>query len=425
MKDEKKETKMKLCIRTVKRLILGIIMLWLSTGLFAGGDTLVSLRFYKGLRGDDIQKSGVVTSYHLEPMFVGNMMSATDAKQEQEELKRVFNLKGLKLMTYTRWGWQKNKKDKRFQVIILNGHEFVVNLALKEKPDRFKVEVMEKGTSANKLLLDTDISLPERKTAVFGFEDSLKKPYFLSFFREKDESVIREEPVPLSDETRPKILKRTTPLYPVDALKRKVKGKVILEVTTDTIGRVVNLLVVHGHPLLNHAAINAVKTWRFEPYKVNGEARSAVFTITVDFSMPDGPGKKESSIPAIWPTKGYLTSVFGFRIHPVTKKRAFHNGIDIATREGSNVVAAADGVVIVAEFREIYGNLVIIDHKNGYTTRYGQLKSFTVKKGETVKRGNLIGYVGSTGLSTAPHLHWEVRLNDKPVNPLKLIYPED
>ncbi len=128
-----------------------------------------------------------------------------------------------------------------------------------------------------------------------------------------------------------------------------------------------------------------------------------------------------ASTPFIWPTRGYLSEAFGWRIHPFTGRREFHNGIDIATQVGNKVIAPADGVVLVAEYRQYYGNLIILDHKFGYTTRYGHLASFNVKEGQRVKRGDVIGYVGNTGRSTAPHLHYEIRFLGKPINPLKMI----
>lgn len=416
---------MRMYLRIIARLIIIVlIMAGMAPGLFPGGDILVSLRFYEGRKGGDTEKSSVVTSYHLKPLFVGNIVSAAGVEQEKQELKRIFNLRGLKLMTGTQWGWTEGLKDKRFQVIILNGHEFIVKLALLEIEDGFKVEVMEKSKSGNKNLLDTTISLPEQKTAVFGFEDSMNKPYFLSFHREKNESVIREEPVPLSAGDRPKLVKRVSPVFPEDALKHRIEGKVILEVTTDAVGRVIKLLVLSGHPLLRKAAIGAVKQWQYQPYIIKGKAKPAVFTITVNFSLARDKKKEKvisRSIPDIWPTRGYLTSTFGYRLHPFTGKRTFHNGIDIAAAKGAKVTAAAAGQVTAVEFMEIPGNMVIIDHLNGYTSRYAQLESFTVKKGDRVKKGDIIGYVGSSGRSTAPHLHYEVRLDGKPINPMSLI----
>lgn len=128
-----------------------------------------------------------------------------------------------------------------------------------------------------------------------------------------------------------------------------------------------------------------------------------------------------ASTPSIWPTKGYLTSSFGWRIHPLTGKRSFHYGQDIATQYGNKVIAPADGLVLVAERRYYYGRFVIIDHGFGFTTRYGHLASFNVKEGDRVKRAQVIGYVGNSGRSSAPHLHYEVRYFGKAQNPMNFI----
>lgn len=128
-----------------------------------------------------------------------------------------------------------------------------------------------------------------------------------------------------------------------------------------------------------------------------------------------------ASTPSIWPTNGYLSNSFGPRIHPFTGKRSFHYGQDIATQSGNRIVAPANGVVLVAERRNFYGNMIIIDHNFGYTTRYGHLSAFNVKEGDRVTRGQVIGFVGSTGRSTGPHLHYEVRFMGKALNPMNFI----
>jgi len=128
-----------------------------------------------------------------------------------------------------------------------------------------------------------------------------------------------------------------------------------------------------------------------------------------------------ASTPSIWPTKGYLTSPLGWRIHPLTGKQSFHNGQDIATQYGNKVIAPADGVILVAESRYYYGRFIIIDHGFGFTTRYGHLASFNVKEGDRVKRNQVIGYVGNSGRSSAPHLHYEVRYFGKAKNPMNFI----
>jgi murein DD-endopeptidase MepM/ murein hydrolase activator NlpD len=128
-----------------------------------------------------------------------------------------------------------------------------------------------------------------------------------------------------------------------------------------------------------------------------------------------------AATPAIWPTRGYLSDGFGNRIHPFTGRVEFHSGQDIATQLGNKVISTADGVVLVAERREYIGNVIIIDHGFGYVTYYGHLSGFNVREGQRVKRYDVIGYVGTTGRSSGPHLHYEVRYFDKPLNPMDFI----
>jgi murein DD-endopeptidase MepM/ murein hydrolase activator NlpD len=128
-----------------------------------------------------------------------------------------------------------------------------------------------------------------------------------------------------------------------------------------------------------------------------------------------------ASSPSVWPTRGVKTSGFGYRISPFTNKKVFHNGIDIAAREGTPVISPADGVVKLAKRESTYGNLVVVDHGYGLETKYGHLNSFLVEPGQKVRRGDKIGYVGNTGKSTGSHLHYEVKVSRVPVNPLKYI----
>jgi murein DD-endopeptidase MepM/ murein hydrolase activator NlpD len=140
--------------------------------------------------------------------------------------------------------------------------------------------------------------------------------------------------------------------------------------------------------------------------------------------------KKEklyASIPAIQPVSNKqliaLASGFGLRIHPVYKVKKMHNGIDFAASIGTPVYATADGSITKVEVRfSGYGKMVEIDHGFGYRTRYAHMHDFAVKKGQHVKRGDLIGYVGNTGLSTAPHLHYEVFINDQRVDPVHYFF---
>lgn len=128
-----------------------------------------------------------------------------------------------------------------------------------------------------------------------------------------------------------------------------------------------------------------------------------------------------SSTPSIAPVRGILTDGFGGRSDPFTGEPGTHNAIDISSAIGQAVRAPADGIIVKSEWANGYGNVIYISHGYGYSTRYGHLSSFAVRPGARVKRGDVIGYVGSTGRSTGPHLHYEVRLNNNPVNPLEYI----
>jgi murein DD-endopeptidase MepM/ murein hydrolase activator NlpD len=130
---------------------------------------------------------------------------------------------------------------------------------------------------------------------------------------------------------------------------------------------------------------------------------------------------KANSAPNLWPIEGQVTGSFGERIDPFNGEGAFHSGVDIGSTYGHPIVAPADGVVTLTDTMGGYGKTIMIDHGNGISTRYGHLSGFAVTSGQKVQRGDVIGYVGESGRSTGPHLHYEVRINDTPVNPYKYL----
>jgi len=141
------------------------------------------------------------------------------------------------------------------------------------------------------------------------------------------------------------------------------------------------------------------------------------------FKMAKEMEKMAASIPAIQPIsdkyKRRISSFYGYRIHPIYKRRVFHDGLDFSAPSGTEIYAAADGVIEKAKkSRYGYGNTIVINHGYGYKTVYAHMSSFAVRRGKKVKRGQLIGYVGNSGLSTAPHLHYEVQRNGRKVNPI-------
>jgi murein DD-endopeptidase MepM/ murein hydrolase activator NlpD len=127
--------------------------------------------------------------------------------------------------------------------------------------------------------------------------------------------------------------------------------------------------------------------------------------------------------PSIWPVAGWLTSSYGNRRDPFNGSSDFHPGLDISATYGEPVLAPAAGIVSSAGAVGNYGNLVVIDHGFGIVTKFGHLSRFGVTSGQQVNRGDVLGYVGSTGRSTSPHLHYEIWVNDKLTNPMRLLGP--
>lgn len=177
-----------------------------------------------------------------------------------------------------------------------------------------------------------------------------------------------------------------------------------------------------------------------ELWSLNPEASEAAFTIRYDLdvlerkaglleeSMDDAVASMEDelgrldAIPSILPTGGVLSSQFSYnRFHPIYHRVMAHYGVDIRAPSGTPIVAAAKGVVRSASWTRGYGYTVIIDHGYGYTTLYGHASKLLVSAGRKVNRGDLIALVGSTGISTSSHLHYEVHVNGRPVNPMNYV----
>lgn len=127
------------------------------------------------------------------------------------------------------------------------------------------------------------------------------------------------------------------------------------------------------------------------------------------------------STPTIWPIAGWLSSGYGNRKDPFDGSADFHPGLDIAADKGAPIRATADGTVESAGYNGNYGNAIVISHGLGISTRFGHMSGFAVRAGQQVHRGDVIGYVGSTGRATSPHLHYEILMNGRPINPLRLL----
>ena len=131
-----------------------------------------------------------------------------------------------------------------------------------------------------------------------------------------------------------------------------------------------------------------------------------------------------AATPSIWPVAGWLSSKYGTRTDPFNDEKSFHPGLDISADYGAPVLATADATVVSAAYNGAYGNMVVLDHGFGITTKYGHLSRIAVIDSQRIKRGDVIGYVGTTGRSTGSHLHYEIWMNGHLANPMDLLGPQ-
>lgn len=151
--------------------------------------------------------------------------------------------------------------------------------------------------------------------------------------------------------------------------------------------------------------------------QIQAEFETSAQQLSVLESMLFEKELEQKSQPTTRPAEGYVTSGFGYRMHPVYGGRAHHNGIDFDANIGDPVRSAGNGLVKYAGWKSGFGNVVEIDHQNGYVTVYGHNSAFTVKEGDVVRAGQVIAKAGSTGRSTGPHVHFEVHKEGRPINP--------
>ncbi len=133
------------------------------------------------------------------------------------------------------------------------------------------------------------------------------------------------------------------------------------------------------------------------------------------------PAKEEKTFSPVMPCTGEISSAFGERVHPVSGAKSFHNGIDIALPEGSEIYACEDGRVTVAEYNQYSGNFIKIEHTDGYVSSYSHMRCINTEVGAVIKKGTAIGLAGSTGIATGPHLHFEILKSGEVLNPSALI----
>jgi len=278
----------------------------------------LKLRVYEGTRQGPLEAPKFVTSSYLQPTISANMPTGLDLEKERQQIKRVFNLQDISLLTEADLiiGEGGQAPDSVRHYFRLNGNAFQLYLALKnpKAPGQFMVVFSEIDGDKPKPILTTELILAGGHSAVFGFEDRKGKPYFCSFFitAPLDLTVPPPPPPPPPAKSQelikfeegavkvvgsvkpPKLLKTVNPVYPEKAKKENVKGTVVLAARTDVQGNVKAVLLLHGTPdeTLNQAAAEAVKQWKYEPFILNGKAHEIVFTVTVRFALSKEPKEK-------------------------------------------------------------------------------------------------------------------------------------
>jgi TonB family protein len=262
------------------------------------------MRVLEGAREGAASTTKPVTSSFLKFMNFANYELEEDV-QTEDQIRKVYSLKDLGLLTEASLSWTKSARDeKASHVFRINGQEYSLTITPGRLPERnqFRIEVDEQSAAGRTSLLDTEFSLPQRSAAVFGFETTELKPYFIVL---RVASWVGEPAAP-GDEAAagtagavaggvvragvdrikpPKLIREVKPDYPEMARRAQVQGVVILEATTDTYGRVDSIKVLRSIPLLDQAAVDALKQWVYEPMVIDGKPMPVVFTVTMRFTL--------------------------------------------------------------------------------------------------------------------------------------------
>ncbi|UCC39606.1 MAG: energy transducer TonB [Candidatus Aminicenantes bacterium] len=291
-----------------------LLMVFSTLPLQASVTLYLKLRFFEGLREGAAEPPRSISSSHLQSTVAASIRSKFILAEEIEQIKKVFNLKEVRLITEGDLSW--NSKDSKgiSHLFRLDGkiYRILITPTEQDRSHQFKIEIFEQDKKGEISLLDTEIILPEENIAVFGFEDKQGKPYFLSFHIPeraaggevggvvggvvqvgKDKDFAKGAVRAVGQIKPPKLLKLVEPAYPEEARKEGVEGVVILEARTNKEGNVEAVQVLRGiDPYLNKAAMDALLQWKYEPMYIKGEPHGVVFTVTVRFGLKDKDEEK-------------------------------------------------------------------------------------------------------------------------------------
>jgi TonB family protein len=329
----------------------------------------MKMRIFEGIKEGASEPIKVVTSSFLQYRITATIQTEFDLAEEQKQIRKTFNLKEARLLTEADFSWPINKYEKTFHMFRLDGKEYLILITpvnIARKP-QFRIEVFEQSGKDKTNLLNTEFSIPEKNIAVFGFEDKQGKPYFVSFRIlgwTADRAIgkttgvsgkleLGEEPVRAIGEIKaPRIIKRVDPVFPEDARRARVEGVVILEATTDIFGRVKTVKVLRSIPMLDQAAMDAVRQWIYEPIVINGRPREVIFTTSVTFQIEEGQPSARAEV-----TKGEeLPRIKPIRITSEIQQPKMIKQVEPVYPQIARQ-ARVEGTVILEATTDIYGRV--------------------------------------------------------------------
>ena len=268
--------------------IIAILVLFMALPAFADMTLNIKLNFF-GPAAAGKGGHGVTTSFYLKSIVQRNLQVPFSTADLKAELQKTFNVPGISLLAEGDLVWKSGGEPSVMQIVQIDGREIALVLTPLPKPGvvNFKVGVVEESNKNNikNILLDTEIVLPDGEVAMLGFRDARENSYFIAFCVQGRDEKTNRNVIRLSASQAPRKIKDVQPVYPEEALKNKIQAVVMGQLAIDINGRVFQAEVFSGHPLLNDAALAAVKQWVYEPYIVNGKALAVAITFTVSFRL--------------------------------------------------------------------------------------------------------------------------------------------
>jgi TonB family protein len=305
----------------------------LKTQISEGSATLkkgtMKMRIFEGSAETAIPQSKTVMSSYLQHSRTVTVDSGDSLDVQSRRIRDIFNLKSVALLTETDLLWERGNLEESFQIFRIEEKIYLIRVQPADITQRkFRIRVIEQYDGAKTDLLDTEVGLPTNISTVFGFRNVQEKPYFISLQildwavvpgpiqvtvtgpNRPEDRVSEEGPVrAIGDIKPPNLLSQVRPRYPEIARQARVDGIVILEAATDVFGRVSSLKILRSIPLLDQAAVEAVRQWVYEPMIVNGKPRGCVFTVTVRFSLSEGTPRPLAAITLLPLDGGEILSI--------------------------------------------------------------------------------------------------------------------